>query len=153
MQYRLTLAAPEEQDWLDELRRAVYESLFIATWGKWDEDRHLRHFAQCWQKGNISTVEIEGERVGMIQLLENDDVVEVGEIQIQPSHQGRGIGSRLLRDTMAQAHVRGKGVVLSAGLQNLRAVNLYERLGFKHTSQSETHFHMASLPKARQCQQ
>ena len=116
----------------------------MATWGGWNEDRHLRHCAECWRRGNIYIVEHEGERVGMIQITEHDHATEVGEIQLQPSHQGRGIGTRLLRDAMERAHAQGKKLCLSTGLQNHRAVKLYERLGFRHLSPSETHFHMES---------
>ena len=124
----------------------MYQDLALATWGHWDEARHRRQWAECWERGDIFTVERDGERVGMIQLHERDDLVEVGEVQIQPRHQGRGIGSRLLRDVQARAHAQRKAVSLSTGLRNLRAVRLYERLGFQHVSQSETHVHMQSVP-------
>jgi ribosomal protein S18 acetylase RimI-like enzyme len=149
MRYRLTPATEAEQPWLEALRRAAYHDLFISTWGRWDEARHLRHFAECWERGNIYTVELDSERVGMIQLHEYADRLEIGEIQVLPSHQGRGIGSRLLQDVLARAHGRRKKVSLSTGLKNLRAVKLYERLGFQHISQSETHFHMESEPAAQ----
>ena len=148
MRYRLNPATPADQAWLEALRRAVYQDLFLATWGSWDESRHLRHCAECWERGNIYTVELDSERVGMIQLHEYADRLEIGEIQIQPSHQSRGIGSRLLRDVQARAHAQRKKVALSTGLKNLRAVRLYERLGFQHVSQSESHFHMHSEPAA-----
>ena len=48
---------------------------------------------------------------------------------------------------MAQAHRQRKKVSLSTGLKNERAVRLYERLGFKHVSRSDTHIHMASEPE------
>lgn len=146
MHYRLIPATPADLPWLEALRRAVYQDLFLATWGRWDEARHLRHCAECWEHGNIYTVELDGERVGMIQLHEYADRLEVGEIQIQPTHQGRGIGSRLLRDIQARAHAQGLKVSLATGLKNLRAVRLYERLGFQHAYQSETHYHMHSEP-------
>ena len=88
----------------------------------------------------------------MIQLHEHPDRVEVGEIQIQPSHQGRGIGSRVLQDVQARAHAQGKKVSLSTGLLNRRAVRLYERLGFQHASRSETHVHMQSVPSGEEHQ-
>lgn len=144
--YRLIPAQPGDRDWLDQLRRAAYASLFVATWGGWDEQRHLRHFAHCWEGGDIFVIELQGERVGMVQLFESGATVEVGELQVQPRHQGQGIGSRVLRDTLAQAHARGQKVILSTGLQNVRAVRLYERLGFVHVSPTETHFHMESGP-------
>jgi ribosomal protein S18 acetylase RimI-like enzyme len=149
MGYRLNPATPADQPWLEALRRAVYQDLFLATWGHWDEARHLRHCAECWERGNISIVELNCERVGMIQLHEYADRLELGEIQIQPSHQGCGIGSRLLRDVQARAHAQRKKLSLSTGIKNLRAVRLYERLGFHHVSQSETHFHMESEPAAQ----
>jgi ribosomal protein S18 acetylase RimI-like enzyme len=146
MRYRLVPATSADRAWLDELRRAAYHDLFRATWGAWDEARHLRHGAACWERGNVAIVELDGERVGMLQLLEHEDALEIAEIQIQPSHQGRGIGTLLLRDAIARAHGRGRKVSLSTGLQNRRAVGLYERLGFRHVSRSETHVHMECEP-------
>lgn len=142
MDYQLVAAVPEDQAWLEELRRAVYQELFFATWGGWDEARHLRHCAECWQRGGIFCIEVDGVRVGMIQLFDQPDAIEVGEIQIQPSYQGRGIGTRLLSDTVDRAHARRKKVSLSTGLKNHRAFQLYQRLGFRHVAQTDTHNHM-----------
>jgi ribosomal protein S18 acetylase RimI-like enzyme len=79
----------------------------------------------------------------MIQLLESPDAIEVGEIQIEPSHQNQKIGSRVLRDMIARAHERRKKVVLSVALKNDRAYQLYKRLGFQKVGQSDTHNLMA----------
>lgn len=147
MQYRLLPTSPEDQTWLERLRRSVYQDLFLATWGHWDEARHLRQFAACWDRGDIFSIEVDGGRVGMVQLFERAGVLEVGEIQVEPSHQSRGIGTRVLKDTIARAHARGKTVLLSAGLQNRRAVELYERLGFQCVSRSDTHVHMQLVPE------
>src|SRR5262245_58844437 len=116
--YRLVPANPEDRAWLEQLRRAVYRDLFFATWGNWDEARHLRHCAECWQQGEIQIIEAYGARVGMVQLFDGSDAIEVGEIQIEPGYQGRGLGTRLLRDTLGRAHAQSKTVRLSTGLQN-----------------------------------
>ena len=142
MAYQLIPATSEDQAWLEQLRRAVYQELFFATWGGWDEARHLRHCGECWERGGIYCVEVDGMRVGMIQLFERDDAIEVGEIQIQPTHQGHGIGTRLLLDTIARAHARRKKVSLSTALKNQRAFDLYRRLGFRHIAHTDTHNHM-----------
>jgi len=142
MHYQLIATTDADQPWLDGLRRAVYLDLFVATWGGWDEARHKRHLAACLESGHIFAIEVGGQRVGMIQLLEHPDELEVGEMQIEPAHQGQGIGTRVLLDTLARAKAEGRKVLLSTGLQNLRAVKLYERLGFQHVAQSDTHFHM-----------
>ena len=148
MLYQLVPIASEDRSWLEGLRRAVYHDLFIATWGSWDEARHLRHCNDCWERGEIFAIEIDGFRVGMIQLFEYADTVEIGEIQIQPSCQGRGIGTQLLQDTIARAHEQRKKVSLSTGLKNFRAIQLYERLGFTHVAQTKTHYHMEFVPEA-----
>lgn len=139
MKYQLIAATEEDRQWLEQLRRSVYRDLFFATWGDWDEGRHLRHCSECWNQGSIFCVEVDGVCVGMIQLLEHADAIEVGEIQIDPPYQGRGIGSTLLRDTVSKAHARGKKVSLATGLKNHRAFSLYRRLGFDHTGQTATH--------------
>ena len=146
MLYQLVPVVPEDEGWLEQLRRAVYQELFFATWGHWDEDRHVRHCAECWQRGGIFCIEVDGERVGMIQLFENQDSIEVSEIQIEPNRQNQKIGSRVLLDTIARAHEQRKKVLLSVALKNDRAYRLYERLGFQKVGQNETHNLMACKP-------
>ena len=82
----------------------------------------------------------------MVQLFDDVEGVEVGEIQIQPDHQNRGVGTRVLSDIIAEARQRGKRVRLKVGLKNDRAFRLYERVGFRRTAQTETHNHMESDP-------
>jgi ribosomal protein S18 acetylase RimI-like enzyme len=146
MRYRLLRAAVNDQRWLDQLRRSVYRDLFIATFGSWDEERHVRHTSECWDRGDISIIEVGGERVGMIQILDQTGFVEIGELQIQPSHQSRGIGSRILSDIVNQAHKRGKNVKLSVALKNERANEFYQRCGFRLVAQTETHNQLQCEP-------
>jgi len=127
MRIRLKAAAATDERWLDQLRRNVYEELFRATWGGWDEARHARQFAKTWNLGNISLIEVDGVRVGMIQMFESPAIVEVGEIQIELSHQR-------------------KAVRLSVGLQNHDALRLYQRLGFRLVEKTETRNHLTCEP-------
>jgi ribosomal protein S18 acetylase RimI-like enzyme len=147
MTYQLIQASIEDEAWLERLRRDVYQELDIATFGTWDEARHGRQFGECWNHGGISIIEVEGARVGMIQLFDQPDAVEVGEIQIQPSHQNQGIGSRVLKDTIARFHEQRKKVLLSVALKNERAYRLYQRLGFQKIAHNDTHNLMACDPQ------
>ena len=145
--YSLTPASQDDMAWLEQLRRDVYQELFVATWGGWDEARHARHTAQCWERGGIWIIEAHGARVGMIQLLAQDGpsghpMVEVGEIQIQPHEQNRGIGAQVLADVIARAQSARQNVALAVGLKNERAHRLYRRLGFQETGRTDTHVHM-----------
>ena len=69
MRLELIPATDADRWWIDGLRRAVYRDLFFATWGGWDEARHLRHSEACWARGSICVVEVDGVRVGMMSLL------------------------------------------------------------------------------------
>jgi ribosomal protein S18 acetylase RimI-like enzyme len=144
MTYRLITASPEDEAWLENLRRSVYQELFHAKWGGWDEARHKRHFSDCIARGHIFIVEVDGTRVGMIQLFDEAEAMEVGEIQVQPTDQSHGIGTAVLRDVIARAHAVGKSVRLRVGLKNDRAFGLYQRLGFHLVDRTETHHHMVS---------
>jgi ribosomal protein S18 acetylase RimI-like enzyme len=148
MVYQLVPASIEDEAWLECLRRDVYQELFMATFGSWDEARHGRQFSECLNRGGISIIEVDGARVGMIQLFDEPDAVEVGEIQIEPSHQNQGIGSRVLKDTIARVHEQRKKVLLSVALKNERAYHLYQRLGFQKVAQNDTHNLMACDPQS-----
>ncbi|MHC4956019.1 MAG: GNAT family N-acetyltransferase [Planctomycetota bacterium] len=149
MLYSLRHAKDTDRAWLDELRRAAYEPLFLATWGGWDEARHQRHFAATWERGRIQLIEVDGQPIGMIQLLELEDCVEVGEIQILPEHQNEGLGTQLLVDVIDRARQRERDVILSTGLMNSGAVRLYERLGFIETERTDTKVHMRCCTRER----
>ena len=142
MDYSLRPATDAEREWLDQLRRDAYRELFYATWGRWDEARHLRHFAESWTAGQISIIEVEGQDVGMVQLHESPRSVEIVEIQIRPEHQEHGLGTRVLTDIIESAAKQKKLVALHLGLKNLRAHDLYRRLGFRETGRSDTHIFM-----------
>ena len=146
MRYRLIRAVVGDQRWLDQLRRSVYRELFIATFGSWDEARHVRDTSECWDRGDVSLIEADGARVGMIQLLDQTGVVEIGELQIHPAHQGRGIGSRILSDIVDQAHKRGRTVTVSVALKNERANEFFQRCGFQHLEQTESHHRLQCVP-------
>jgi ribosomal protein S18 acetylase RimI-like enzyme len=134
MNYVLVPASEEDKEWLDRLRRDVYQDLFQTTFGGWDEARHARHFMECWERGGIFIDKVDGRSVGMIPLIHYSGTVEIAEIQIDITHQNKRIGTRL-----ARAHSDRKAITLRVGLKNMRARRLYLRLGFVMTVQDDTH--------------
>ena len=142
MEYALRPASEADKAWLDQLRRQAYADLFVATWGGWDEERHIRHFAESWRQGHIRVVWVGDAPVGMIQVLESDDAVTIEEIQILPAYQSRGLGRALLNGVVDRARSQRKHTELAVALENVRAKALYLRLGFEEIDVSDTHFHM-----------
>jgi len=146
MRYRLLRAATHDQRWLDQLRRSVNRELCIAIYGSWDEARHVQQTRACWDRGPISLIEVEAVRVGMIQMLDRSGEVEIAELQIQLSHQNRGIAGRIVNDIVDQAHKRGKSVTVSVELQNQRAYEFFRHRGFSQVSATTTHYQLQCEP-------
>lgn len=147
MRYRLLRVTDRDQRWLDQLRRSAYRELFVEAFGGWDEARHLRDSNECWEHGFISIIEVDGERVGMLQIFDRDGLVAIGDLQIDPSHQERGIGGRVLSDVVEQAHKRGKTVTASVDIANERAYWFLLHHGFRQVSQTETHQQLQCEPE------
>ena len=60
----------------------------------------------------------------------------LARLAVHPSAQGRGIGRRLLMDSLSAAHERGaETVVLNTQTSNARSQALYRSLGFRRTGE------------------
>lgn len=150
MEYSLRPSEPQDKAWLESLRRDVYKGLFDLTWGGWDEERHQRHFSAFWERGHIQIIEVDGSPIGVLQLFEAGDEIDIGEIQISPVYQGQGLGlgTKVLSDVINRAKTDSKNITLSTGLKNEGAVRLYQKLGFTETRRSDTHIHMVYVTKS-----
>jgi ribosomal protein S18 acetylase RimI-like enzyme len=56
---------------------------------------------------------------------------ELSAVVTLPGHTGQGLAARLIARVIAQHAAAGVGTVLHVGTTNLRAINLYQRLGFE----------------------
>jgi ribosomal protein S18 acetylase RimI-like enzyme len=59
-----------------------------------------------------------------------DGWTEISAVCTDPEHTGRGLASRLTLDVAAGIHERGERALLHAKETNVRAIGLYEHLGF-----------------------
>jgi RimJ/RimL family protein N-acetyltransferase len=78
---------------------------------------------------STSVVTAYGADVGRLRVVRTPDLVELAGLQLLPDHQGKGIGTRVIRDLMDEAAASGRGFGLSVEKDNPRARALYERLG------------------------
>lgn len=80
---------------------------------------------------NILLVERDGEPIGTVRLIREEDSAGVYGFVIRPDHQGRGIGRDVLRRLCLKARADGaKSVTLEVATDNDRALNVYTSLGF-----------------------
>ena len=141
VEYLLRSVGKEQFAALYAVHREAMERYVAETWGSWDEAFQRRHFDEFWPPERRAIV-VAGETAGFLDLLERDGVAWVGNIELAPTWQGRGIGSAIMRDILREAAARQRPV----GLQVLKvnpARRLYLRLGFRDTGASETHHQMS----------
>jgi ribosomal protein S18 acetylase RimI-like enzyme len=94
---------------------------------------------------------VDGVEAGRLDVEERDDEILLALIELAPEYQGRGIGTRLIRELVNRAD--GKRVTLSVLGVNDRAYQLYRRLGFAEVSRDgvapEVRIRMATEPAPR----
>ena len=82
-----------------------------------------------------SVVTAYGADVGRLRVVRTDELLELAGLQLLPDHQGRGLGTRIIRDLMAEAAANRRAFGLSVEKDNPRARALYERLGLVVTGE------------------
>jgi ribosomal protein S18 acetylase RimI-like enzyme len=100
-------------------------------WG-WNDDEQRAYMTGDFDLERVRVIVVDGVDAGRLDVEERDDEVFLALIELTPEHQGRGIGSRLIRELIDGSG--GKRVTLSVLGVNDRAYQLYRRLGFTEVS-------------------
>ena len=78
----------------------------------------------------------------LLRVSERESAVFIDQVEITPKYQSQGIGTALIKDIVA----RGRPVDLGVLKVNVDARRFYERLGFRVTGETETHYNMRAEP-------
>ncbi|CAK9890016.1 MULTISPECIES: GNAT family N-acetyltransferase [Pseudomonas] len=127
---------------LFDLHRAAFHALIEETWG-WDEGWQRSNFAAEFARTTTSVLEADGQIVGYLQVLDEEDRIYVQNIAIAAAFQGEGIGTHLLEELKLNAARRKVPLQLGVLRTNTSAQRLYERLGFRWTGETSTHIEMS----------
>ena len=141
MEVTLKVAGEHDREFLYSLHCRTMRTIIEPTWG-WDEAWQRNEFDRRLREYLVSVIECDGCDAGAIVLESKPDSLYIHEFQVLPEHQGRGVGTAVLRRVIDQAASRGLAVTLSVLRANPRARHLYERLGFEVTDVEEPFLHM-----------
>ena len=89
-------------------------------------------------------IEIGGQAVGVIKVLQDGTTWTIEQFQITPAHQGRGLGTTVLRAVIGDARRSGALLRLSV-LKRNPAARLYARMGFRTLSESASSYKMTFI--------
>ncbi len=140
LDYSLRPASKTELPELYGIHRAAMEEYVAETWGGWDEQWQRDHFEGDWPDVRLA-IEASGVLSGFLDLDEQSGSIHIGNLELNPEAQGKGIGTAILKAIQQRASMRGIPVTLQV-LKVNPARALYERLGFRHTGETETHHTM-----------
>ena len=97
-------------------------------------------------------VECDGQPVGVIKVLQDGTTWTIEQFQVAPEHQGKGLGTTVLRAVIADARASGALLRLSV-LKKNPAARLYARLGWRTLAESANSYKMTFIeteaPSAR----
>jgi ribosomal protein S18 acetylase RimI-like enzyme len=137
---RLRDAKPGDYDFLYNLHREALLPSIDLTWG-WEEEWQIKHFREHFDPAIRKIIQVQGEDIGCISVQDQGDSLFIAYIAILPTYQRRGIGTYLIRNIIQEAEKRK----IPIRIQTLKvnpARELYERLGFRITGSTETHYLM-----------
>jgi GNAT superfamily N-acetyltransferase len=126
--------------WTEEQKSAFVKMQFDA------QDAHYR---EHYEGATYEVIEVDGVPAGRLYLHRTPKEIRLVDIALLSPFRGKGIGTRLLADLIAEAKKRGVPLTIHVELFN-PARRLYERLGFTPVEEHGVHVLMERRPEAAQ---
>lgn len=125
-----------------QVKKNAYKKYVEECWGAWIEEKQQKYFENFINqvRENAFIIQYDNRDIGFYngEILENGDY-EVGNICIVSEYQGKGIGTKILKDILEQ--YKYNDIQIQYFKQN-PVGNLYERLGFEKSGETDFHYQM-----------
>ena len=126
-------ATPADSEFCYQLHKAAMGDYITAIWG-WDEQRQRAFHTRSFNAARWQIITADGADIGMIDVEHRPAEIYLSRIEVHPSYQGHGIGTRLISTLADEARAKEQDLVLDVLNVNHRAQALYQRLGFKEVA-------------------
>jgi GNAT superfamily N-acetyltransferase len=146
-------ATPADQELLLRLYASTREAeLSMTGWNETEKEAFVlqqftaqdTYYHQTWPAAAYDVVEFDGHPIGRIYVDVRPAAVQLMEITLLPEQRGKGLGTVLVQEVIAQANGLNLPVQLFVEVWN-PARRLYERLGF-HLLETHTPYLLYSRP-------
>jgi ribosomal protein S18 acetylase RimI-like enzyme len=101
-----------------------------VAWVGWIDEEQEAQFANLWRPDDTKIITLKGEDIGWVEFRWTGDELFLKQLYISPTHQRRGIGSRVMRLLLEERRGMAKSMALFV-LKNNPASRFYEQHGFK----------------------
>ena len=113
----------------DELALTGWDDARKAAFVRMQFDAQRSHYEQHYDGAAYDVIVVDGTPAGRLYVARWTDEIRIMDIALLPEFRNKGLGSRLLRDLLAEGSTDGKRVTIHVEKHN-PARRLYERLGF-----------------------
>lgn len=131
---------PADMEFLLRLYRSTREDemAMIADWTAEQKDAFLRqqfeaqhtYYHEHYEGADFLILLLEGEPAGRLYIHRRPAEIRLMDIALLPEHRNGGLGTKLVRDLLAEGEASGKPVTIHVEIYN-PAMRLYQRLGFQ----------------------
>ncbi len=147
MNYNLIPYTDDNFEFVYNTKKNAYKKYVEMYFGKWDEEIQKKLFNKFINKvkNDAYIIQLNGKNIGFYngETLE-DESYEIGNICIIPEYQGKGIGTRIIKNIM-ELH-KEKDLHIQYFKQN-PVGKLYKKLGFVPDYEKEFHYVMIKKSK------
>ncbi|OOG19362.1 GNAT family N-acetyltransferase [Sphingobacterium sp. CZ-UAM] len=132
-------ALKSDLKFLLDLRIQTMNQHLIASSLPVSDEAHLQRIE--YQFVHATIIEINKCAIGLLKVHRQANNIELIQIQVAPSYQGKGIGTRILNDLIKEATESEKTITLSV-LKTNPAKGLYLSVGFKIVGETDDSYLM-----------
>jgi ribosomal protein S18 acetylase RimI-like enzyme len=122
--------------WTDEQKAQFLAQQFEA------QDTHYRAH---YDGATFDVIEVDGLSAGRLYVHRGPREIRIVDISLTPAFRGRGLGTSLLRELIAEADAGGRILSIHVEARN-PARRLYERLGFRPVGEAGVYLLMERVP-------
>jgi GNAT superfamily N-acetyltransferase len=143
--YTFVPAVDSDFEWLAKLRvTAMRQSL--EQIGRFDAQRAIERFRLGFRADHMQLIQLpDGALVGCVSLKPCDDGYWLEHFYLLPKHQGRGLGSAVLKQLLDKTDRTGLPIRLEV-LKESRAQRFYARQGFIQIGSGDWDIYMERPP-------
>lgn len=132
----------DDYDFLRALHRVSMRAYVEPIWD-WDEDVQGQYFDEHFDPAVTQIISIKGQDIGVVSIERQENCLFLSNLQVLPEFQRQGIGTAIIEEMLDRARDLNLPAELRV-LKNNPARRPYERLGFRVTGETATHFLMST---------
>lgn len=138
-------AEEKDTEFARQAHHRAYHDVVVRQFGSFDDKAQDKFFESAWKGSNHEIIYANGKPCGYFSMEESVDEITLHELVLLPEFQGQGIGSKILSEAIEISKTKNIPVRLQVLKEN-KAAELYRRMGFIQTGETETHYQMEYNP-------